>query len=1043
MTEPENPEFYRYSKKIEIDDPTQVQQDEQGRMRTVIQRDQCRAVIIHPSLGAPLLVEAGKPVSFFILADDKLNRLHRKSQISDQEKLEVRQIIALHTRYQLIDKSFRDKVCPVNEQVLIANNRDEVAQKLNYQFIGDIRQLSSRLRNFDNDKPFIGLLHPLAEAHFGEKGLRYLFEVTIDDLPLESGKLYDLSWIGYDEEKERDTPEGVPLIEWQDGFAQQFLKGDHYIGKPQHECSPLSPDAFGTGNGTTLESHHPVWVVPAGKPRLGIGQLSDVHVSSRQHAFRKSQARLIPNTSEPIGPCVNTSFDSLKDLMTQFGEDPDIDLLVFTGDLIDYGRNYNPSCLSDTRTGKLWQEMNLDKLNLRDDKGDPVRDRKDNLLPDTKRYPRGIDNAIVYSLLRWYMQTFHKPVLLTSGNHECYTLPYGISPRVRYTQNYKGMLPGHTQSQEEAVERTKAVRDENQAEQKRKGIGAGLYNKRANEGIAADHNLTIPEATLMYGPDYARVVFSGAYHSTGQQNFKAQNLDWFTIFYTPLSDYVLTWKEQCLMVLGWGNSEKFVAFPSDGQGLDFLSRASHALSDQQRDLVEAALAIHKPCNILCSHFTYANFEQKRPIKGKIKSVETRKITYQTLGSQWQDSFLKQKQKLKDEADAKGLELRYEKSSRNAVGEVTDTYSLVPLGARGQIDFSRVGTEYNGLLPYMSQHGPHDTGTFERHRHFLYSQLAENTIHYTLSGHSHRAGLYTPVKVKDYLFKTFLDIEVHADNKGIYPKIPADKTRMIVSACGGPIAIQNHDGELFNWGMDTPSGSYIKFSGSQEKEIGIKRSRVTQAKPRLCVALDYADLMCRDDHDEGIFTTFKSHKDDGAFTIEINEKIELPVKDWIESIDLHVFSGRSIKTHKFNLTNRKNQYSAMLNLSEDERQMFYKMREKNLYFLSIKPKQTLANALPADYDNSHPWVFQVDIISHTKQFEEALNRSLPLATPIPSIEIGRWAVKSLLSIFSKNRGFTIVRHEKYGEVPDLEEYSKIDPSEYSYPWSTKLEFQKKK
>lgn len=183
------------------------------------------------------------------------------------------------------------------------------------------------------------------------------------------------------------------------------MKDDRYIGEPQRKCVPVAPLNFGgKGHDRPLETHHPVWVVPGGNPRLGVGHLTDVHVSSRQHAFRNSLTSIIPKTSDAIGPKVNTSFDCFKDLMSQFGSDPEIDLLVITGDLIDYGRNYNPACLTDTRTGNLWKEMNFDRLNLRDEQGNLIR-KDGQPQPDTMRYPRGIDNAIVYSLLRWYLKT--------------------------------------------------------------------------------------------------------------------------------------------------------------------------------------------------------------------------------------------------------------------------------------------------------------------------------------------------------------------------------------------------------------------------------------------------------------------------------------------------------------------------------------------------------------------------------------------------------------------------------------------------------------
>ena len=83
---------------IDITNPDQAKIDENGRIHTRIQRKQCQAVIIHPSLGAPLLIEAGKAISFFILSDQVLYDLHRSSDNRNGNGLEARQVIGLHTR---------------------------------------------------------------------------------------------------------------------------------------------------------------------------------------------------------------------------------------------------------------------------------------------------------------------------------------------------------------------------------------------------------------------------------------------------------------------------------------------------------------------------------------------------------------------------------------------------------------------------------------------------------------------------------------------------------------------------------------------------------------------------------------------------------------------------------------------------------------------------------------------------------------------------------------------------------------------------------
>jgi hypothetical protein len=79
-----------------------------------------------------------------------------------------------------------------------------------------------------------------------------------------------------------------------------------------------------------------------------------------------------------------------------------------------------------------------------------------------------------HSRTRYYDDpNWRKPIFLIAGNHENYADIYAISPRTKGTLSDK--------AKEEP--------------------GSGW--RRANEGVPADHNLSIYEACLMYGPDYS------------------------------------------------------------------------------------------------------------------------------------------------------------------------------------------------------------------------------------------------------------------------------------------------------------------------------------------------------------------------------------------------------------------------------------------------------------------------------------------------------------------------------------------------------------
>ena len=786
-----------------------VQADSSGRLKLTLRRKECVAAIVHPSLGAPLLVEKGEPLSFFIITDDSFHELYRRSPGEGNDGgPEVRLIIARYAKLQTFPDAVADKTkLTADDKPLYGTDKQKALDNIRCRYLGDVGETGGMLSSY-GDNTFIGRLNPQAIRFYGDvplsvkadkpdgtrhTGLHHLFEITLSNLDpeLEEKTLYNLSWIGYDP---YINLHGKPYLERKDQYAREFLKNDEYIPDTLDYAYEVSGKSatFEHDQSRPLQNFHPVWVAPAGKEALNIGHLTDVHVSARQHAFRISKAKLIPGTSPEIGPLVNASYDNLKDLMDQFGKDGDIDLLIFTGDLIDYGRNYNPKKFIENKdcTGKLWQEMNLNHLDQCDANGNPLA--QDGVYePDTERYPRSIDNVMVYSLLVDYMVQNKKPVLLTAGNHEAYTMPYGISPRITFASAGKDNQPHKQESQEKIV--GQSAQDAAATQDKRDTLGVNYYDKRANAGIPADHNLTIPEATLMYGPDYARVIMGGAYRASGIKNFNPDNLNWFYTLLTPLSDYVISYGQQCFIVLGWGNDENFTGSSvTDGQadGIigGFLSRAPEPLTDAQKNLVINATGLGKPCTILCTHFTLANFAPGKAI-----------------------------------------------------------------GTEGDINFN----------DRLRQYGAQDTGTFENNRYFLYKQVADNRIHYTLSGHTHRAGLYQITNVDDGMIRSNLTVRGNAPTKGDAEgngrsySLPSDATPILVSASGGPIPCQNYQGELLGWGLDTPSGSYMHFSGSRASEVGLKSSRIKQARPRLAVALDYADIVGNDDLGKGVFTRFES------------------------------------------------------------------------------------------------------------------------------------------------------------------------------------------
>lgn len=176
-------------------------------------------------------------------------------------------------------------------------------------------------------------------------------------------------------------------------------------------------------------------------------------------------------------------------------------------------------------------------------------------------HPPGLDMIAFYSLVLRACRQHRKPVLALSGNHDCYLHPFGISPRI--------------------------------------------LGRRANEGIPADLNLTFYEALLAFGPS------SGMLRDTG--NFKPEWLRWFYAVFTPFQDYSLKLPGQTLLCMSWGEEEDLIDIPAGDQGTGHLPRSDQGVSDIQYQLVTGAISDRERKVIMCSHYTFASYNDPEPM----------------------------------------------------------------------------------------------------------------------------------------------------------------------------------------------------------------------------------------------------------------------------------------------------------------------------------------------------------------------------------------------------------------------------------------------
>jgi len=397
---------------------------------------------------------------------------------------------------------------------------------------------------------------------------------------------------------EKPPPLGLwQTIEPQDeliGHMRYRLEGPNLRSTPGFHVSGRTPgrlDLAGSVTGPPVRAFHPLFVYEElGHARLG--HVADLHLNSRQHCLARSPARVIEPDADgsggsmPVGQNVNIYSDNLLAILDALaqgekgtaanpGREP-IDLLLVGGDLIDHVKNVVPNgrvrrLLTDEKVNAaaVWEAVELDKGLC---------------------YEHFVDHLGVYSALKYFLDSYRKPVFVVSGNHDAYEEPYGISPRPL----------------------------------------APVHPKRANEGIPADHNLTFYEAILAFGESYGHTAAVKAIW------LHPRLFEWFYTVFTPFADFAAELPKQRLVGLAWGDSEAKL-LPSDTadkQGVGHLPRADEGVTERQLQVFDGAMADGSKKVLLFTHFTFVSYVNEI-------ANQTKKVPPPQVGSVGTGTFSRQ------------------------------------------------------------------------------------------------------------------------------------------------------------------------------------------------------------------------------------------------------------------------------------------------------------------------------------------------------------------------------------------------------------------
>lgn len=485
-----------------------------------------------------------------------------------------------------------------------------------------------------------------------------------------------------------------------------------------------------------------------------LAHMGDIHVTSRQQFLAGSAAKVIHAPGQPtVGSLVNTCSQRVKTLFDSFGGDKNVHAIIIGGDFGDYIRSMYTKDLHDKEGNRqplsvqrIWELTHVEKGNM----------------PNYTDFP---DFITVFTFVVASYRSSHKPIFAITGNHDAYSFPFGVSPR--------------------------PFRD-------------GEASKKGNEGIPADHNMTIYECILSQGPTFGKVVTDPAISDPLNCMLLPRRFLWFYTAFTPWADFAVWLPKQIIVAMSWGDGENMVSPTNLEQGIGHLPRAIKGVSDDQLAMLKGVIADNTDSAeggrrnvILTTHFTFASFGEAIPEND-------------ARASTWGDE------------DA------------------------------GHIFYKK------GSTPGSSVYSHFDFGTFELNREEMYKKIildgrtsGKAAIQVILTGHSHRRATYTfrqahvPQFGSDSVLTDYSDFPA-SFAPGSDPRLldPAGNERrepwVILSDSGGPVPRMNKHGEFRGWGSDQPAGTKITFApdGKLDKIEPIR----TGLKPRFAVSMDYFDII---------------------------------------------------------------------------------------------------------------------------------------------------------------------------------------------------------
>ncbi len=313
------------------------------------------------------------------------------------------------------------------------------------------------------------------------------------------------------------------------------------------------PDLSKTIKGKPVIPYHPVYIPKDSKKYLNIAHISDTHVARRWNAMehwaniRKGEYVKIKDNWKDCSPEKGSPWDNFNNPNRRFEEalqkankDSNVDIIIITGDLIDYNMGY----CGDYKNKNSYFEHGIES------------------------YYNNYNWGLFYELL---LKNYKKPVFTILGNHDYRLAPYGVVP-----EKTVSVVPSKVFDASPSAEFDISPTME-------KFLDIDL-NYADDLGIRVKDNdrKCFGKATDFIYPQKMRKYSSPKSIKTSYENVK-----WYNLVINPALDYMFTYGDMGFVFLDWHREEEMLelkmGIPENKFGLPW---AKNMLTEKQEHIIE-------------------------------------------------------------------------------------------------------------------------------------------------------------------------------------------------------------------------------------------------------------------------------------------------------------------------------------------------------------------------------------------------------------------------------------------------------------------------